>query len=168
MEENNLVQVASDPNGNTYVDANPRKGYEFRCEFWNGKDTMLYEVCKPHTDLPFTTIVHEWSTKGHLPFFSALFTQTSWGLCGGDMDFLSAAWKKLGMTEKTGLPYDIDQIVQDKIKKCERGEIEPQVYRKTIEEVITMFESRGFIGVGDKIKTDALKKLREEGVDVPK
>lgn len=120
-----------------------RESYGFRTVFVKDRDTMMYEVCKPFTDLTYTTAVHNFSERGHLPFFSSLFTLPSWGLCSGDMDFLSQVWHHLEMEGE----YNIDDIVKNEIAKCQEGNIEPRVYRNTIEKVLEGFEKRGFIGL---------------------
>jgi len=122
------------------------KKYDFRTWYDESHDTMFYEVTKAYTDLPFTSVVYNHSNKGHRKFFASLFTQTSWGICPEDMDFLHQVWLHLEMPGE----YDIEEIVKAQIKLCEAGEIEPQVYRRSIEEVQETFEKRKFIGVKRK------------------
>lgn len=119
------------------------KSYKFTTRYVAEKDTMFYQVCKPFTDLPFTCVVFNYSDIGHRKFFSSLFTTASWGICSEDMDFLEQAWIHLGMPPDG---YDIEEIVKEQIKKCEQGEVEPRVYRRTIDQVLETFEKRGFIG----------------------
>jgi len=102
--------------------------YSFRYEVFEGG--FLYEVIKPNTDRPYT--VWEQDTTSHLNFFSSLFSIDSWGVSKDDYAFLNHAWKELFMPH--GL-CDLDKLVKDRVRACERGAEQPRVYRKSLLEL---------------------------------
>lgn len=126
-----------------------KNNYDFRTIYIEGRDCMMYEVCKPFTDVPYTTAIFNFKEAGHLQFFSALFTIGSWGICREDMDFLFNVWKHLNMSGE----YNIEKIIKEAIEECTHGKIEPRVYRRTIEQVLEKWDTTGFIGV--RSNTDA-------------
>lgn len=120
-----------------------KNNYDFRTIYIEGRDCMIYEVCKPFTDVPYTTAIFNFKESGHLQFFSALFTIGSWGICREDMDFLFNVWKHLNMPGE----YNIEKIIKEAIAECDHGKVEPRVYRRTIEQVLEKWDTTGFIGV---------------------
>lgn len=120
-----------------------KNNYDFRTIYIEGRDCMMYEVCKPFTDVPYTTGVFNFKEAGHLQFFSALFTIGSWGICREDMDFLFNVWKHLNMPGE----YNIENIVKEATEECARGKVEPRVYRRTIEQVLQRWDETNFIGL---------------------
>lgn len=120
-----------------------KNNYDFRTIYIEGRDCMMYEVCKPFTDVPYTTAIFNFKEAGHLQFFSALFTIGSWGICREDMDFLFNVWKHLNMPGE----YNIEKIIKEAINECAHGKVEPRVYRRTIEQVLEKWDTTGFIGV---------------------
>ena len=63
--------------------------YSFKTYFIEEKDTMLYEVYKPNTDLPYTSVIRNHSKRGHKAFFPTLYICNSWGVSRHDLPFLS-------------------------------------------------------------------------------
>lgn len=120
-----------------------KNNYDFRTHPIPDRDCMLYEVCKPFTDVPYTTAIFNFEEAGHLQFFSALFTIGSWGICREDMDFLFCVWKHLKMPGE----YNIENIVKEATEACAQGKIEPRVYRRTIEQVLEKWKETNFIGL---------------------
>jgi len=104
-----------------------------------GCDCMLIQITKPYTDKPYTVAIRKFSDRGYLPFFTALFISTSWGVCSHDIAFLAHVWKSLGMQAKYG-DMNLEQRLKDDVEKCTPSEngapqSEPEVYRLTIMEV---------------------------------
>lgn len=119
--------------------------YTFVSKYLEEDDIMLYEVRKPFTDLPYTSIQREFSKKGHTRFFSSLFVCSSWGVSRFDVPFLEYVWKHQLKMEGV---FDMDRLLQEATEACyprEGGVIpepEPEVYRRSLEEVIVTLEGR--------------------------
>jgi hypothetical protein len=110
--------------------------YGFRSKYLEDIDVKLYEVTKPHTDLPYTSITRNFSKLGDLPFFSSLFICESWGVCNSDVEFLYQLWLHFNMEGE----FDIDKLYRDRVEACYPKptavpEPEPEVYRRSIEQV---------------------------------
>ena len=121
------------------------KDYEFRCELFM-KDIMLVEVIKPHTDRPYTVVIREFEQRGYLPFFTALFVCTSWGVCSLDIAFLEKVWTHLNMKEQHGA-LDIEKRLKENIERCKPSDghipdAEPEVYRLDIMSVKEQFSGK--------------------------
>lgn len=117
------------------VNTNPT--YKLRTFPIDSKDYMIFEVIKPFTDKPYTAVIREYSTYGNLPFFSALFICSSWGVYHQDIEFLRRCWDRF---EMPGI-FDMDKILKEGTEACypapgREPMSEPQVYRKTLEEVV--------------------------------
>jgi len=113
------------------------KGYFI--EYYHNKthNCAFYQLTKPFTDRPYTVVVNNHTERGHIPFFASLFSVTSWGICGHDMDFLAKAWHEFGLQGE----FNAEKVVLDAIELAKRDESKrPRVYRRTLEEVVTMFE----------------------------
>lgn len=111
--------------------------YKFRLEHLTDLDICVYEVIKPHTELPYTSITRNFSTIGHKQFFGDLFICESWGVCSADIHFLRKVWPHLGMQEE----YNPDEIYRERVEACfptpnQVPSSEPEVYRRGMEEVI--------------------------------
>lgn len=107
------------------------------------QDIMLYEVTKPHTDLPYTSVTRQYSKKGHLPFFTDLFICQSWGVARDDVAFLANMWKELNME---GI-FDLEQLMKDATEKCmptddKLPEPEPEVYRRSLDDTILILKEK--------------------------
>ncbi len=117
--------------------------YAFKTFFIEDKDTMLYEIFKPHTDLPYTSVIRNFSTRGHKAFFPTLYICNSWGVSRHDLPFLSFMWKQLDLKDE----FDMDKMLKEATEKCypsANGEIqsEPEVYRRTIEDVLLILQTQ--------------------------
>jgi hypothetical protein len=104
---------------------------------------MLYEIWKPNTDLPYTSVVRKYSERGHKAFFPTLYICNSWGVSRHDLPFLSFIWKQLGMKDE----FDMDQMLKEATEKCypsSNGEVEaePEVYRRSIEDVLLILQTQ--------------------------
>ena len=116
-----------------------QREYRFRyvvdCDF----DRALFEVIKPYTDKPYTAVIRGFSNRGFLPFFTALYVCTSWGVCSQDHAFLEKLWVFMNLDAQHG-PLNLEKRLQEDIQRClpREGyvpEPEPEVYRMSIEEV---------------------------------
>jgi len=115
------------------------KEYFFKYEVDDEYDRALFEVKKPFTDLPYTAVIRNFKERGFLPFFTALYVCTSWGVCSTDHQFLVRLWDHLNMKSKYG-ELDLEQRLKENIERCLPREDyvpepEPEVYRKSIMEV---------------------------------
>ncbi len=117
------------------IDQGPKE-YELKTEFVNG--VMFYEVIKPHTDLPYTTVERRFEEKGHKRFFTNLFVCSSWGLCREDIAFLKRCW---GWLEMDG-EFELEQMMKEATQACNDGEAEPQVWRSSLKDVLVLFNKR--------------------------
>jgi hypothetical protein len=116
-----------------------KKDYLFRYDHDKESDICLIEVEKPYTDKPYTAVIRNFTEKGFLPFFTSLYVCSSWGVCSKDHQFLVHLWDHLQMNQKFG-PIDLENRLKQDIENCIPKEgfvpnAEPEVYRKTIEEV---------------------------------
>ena len=116
--------------------------YSFKTHFIEDKNTMLYEVTKPHTDLPYTSVIRNFSERGHKAFFPTLYICQSWGVSRHDLSFLSFMWKQLDLKEED---FDIDVLLKEATEKCypsKNGppEPEPEVYRRAIPAVLATLQ----------------------------
>lgn len=117
--------------------------YAFKTFYIEDKDTMLYEIFKPHTDLPYTSVIRNFSTRGHKAFFPTLYICNSWGVSRHDLPFLSFMWKQLDLKDE----FDMDRMLKEATEKCypsSNGEVqsEPEVYRRTIEDVLLILQTQ--------------------------
>ena len=115
--------------------------YSFQTHFLEEKNTMLYEVKKPFTDLPYTSVIRNFSDRGHKAFFPTLYICQSWGVSRYDLSFLSFMWKELNLEGD----FDMDSMLKEATEKCypsENGppEPEPEVYRRGIPDVLATLQ----------------------------
>ena len=121
------------------------KYYTLRKEYIEEDDIMLYEVCKPFTDLPYTSVIRSFSLKGAKPFFPSLYICPSWGVSRHDLPFLKFIWShEFGFDEKE---FDMDLFLKEATEACypQPGmipELEPEVYRRKIEDVLITLQER--------------------------
>lgn len=111
--------------------------YNLDTRYLENEDIMLYEVTKPFTDLPYTSVTFNYSAKGHKPFFTDLFIAPSWGVAQNDIQFLKHVWEKFNMEGE----FNLDKMLKEATENCVPGEChvpapEPVVYRRTILDVI--------------------------------
>lgn len=123
-----------------------KKDYDFKYEIDCDFDRCLLEVEKPYTDKPYTVVIREFSKKGFLPFFTALYVCTSWGVCNLDHLFLERLWTHMNMQAEHG-PLDLENRLKAEIAKCLPTEgacpnAEPEVYRLDIMGVKELFAGK--------------------------
>lgn len=117
--------------------------YSFKTFYIEDKDTMLYEVWKPNTDLPYTSVIRNYEKRGHKAFFPTLYICNSWGVSRHDLPFLSFMWKQLDLKGD----FDMDKMLQEATEKCypsSSGEVEaePEVYRRCIDDVLLILQTQ--------------------------
>lgn len=138
-------QIVALPGDETEAEDEEKKCYTFASQYLEEDDIMLYQVCKPFTDLPYTSVLREFSKKGHTRFFTSLFVCPSWGVSRFDVPFLEYIWKHRLQMEGA---FDMDQLLRAATEACyprEDGivpETEPEVYRRSIAEVVVTLESK--------------------------
>lgn len=117
--------------------------YELKTRYFADHDTIIYEVKKPYTDLPYTTITKNFSNVGHTPFFTSLFICQSWGVCKEDILFLKKTWNEMNMDGE----FDLDVLLKERTEACypsdnRAPEPEPTVYRRTLQQVLDLLQKR--------------------------
>lgn len=117
--------------------------YSFQSRHLESQDIMLYEVVKPFTDLPYTSVTRKYSLKGHLPFFTDLFICQSWGVARADIAFLKHMWSELQMDGE----FDLESLMKDATERCLPAEDrfpdpEPEVYRRSLEDTILILKEK--------------------------
>ena len=141
--------------------------YSFRYEHLEEDDIMLFEVCKPYTDLPYTSVVRTFSLTGPKAFFPSLYVCTSWGVSRYDLSFLKHLWE----TEFHFDPkdFDMEMMLKEATEACYPSpgmipESEPEVYRRTIENVKETLASKktGKLCGGDCNEKDLFWKRVQE------
>ncbi len=120
------------------------KNYEFKYEV--DGDLAFFQVFKPYTDRPYTAVIRNYSRRGMLPFFTALYVSTSWGVCSNDHAFLQKLWTHLKMDQAYG-PLNLEQRLKEDIEKCTPGEgrvpeAEPEVYRLSIMDIKELWSNK--------------------------
>jgi len=110
--------------------------YSFETHYDEDADTMYYEVCKPNTDRPFSTLIHPFSEKGHIDLFPSLFVSSAWGVSKDDVPFLEHVWNKL---EMPGL-CNLEEIVKECVFKCQQGAPEPKLWRISLAQLLEKFK----------------------------
>lgn len=110
------------------------------------RDTMLIQVEKPFCDLPYTVVIHNFTEKGLLPFFTDLFVSQTWGISRKDIEFLHQVWKHWDMEKEYG-PLDLEKRLHEATRRCfpDEGRVpepEPIVYRRPIENVLQTLQSK--------------------------
>jgi hypothetical protein len=117
--------------------------YGYRGRYIEDRDLYIYEVTKPFTDLPYTTVTPQFSEKGHKPFFTSLFICSSWGVANSDIQFLYKMWKYLEMEGECNL----EEMYKERVDNCypaptHAPEPEPVVYRRPMEVVLEQFHEK--------------------------
>lgn len=140
--------------------------YNLVCREVKDKNIMLIQVDKPFCDLPYTVVIRDYTNKGLKSFFTDLFICQSWGVCRKDYAFLKQVWTQWNMDGD----FDLDGMLLAATKRCfptENGipEPEPEVYRRSIDEVLVGFEKRE-LGcqhyMGDYWNEQRMRKRRRE------
>lgn len=117
--------------------------YDLRKMEVSDKDTCLIQVDKPFCELPYTVVIRNFSQKGLVSFFTDLFICDSWGVSRKDYEFLQQVWDHWEMEGD----LDLDRRLHEATRRCfpsegEQPEKEPEVYRRSIEEVLQLFQDR--------------------------
>lgn len=117
--------------------------YSFKTHYVEDKDAMLYEIRKPNTDLPYTSVIRKYTERGHRAFFPTLYICQSWGVSRYDLPFLSYIWKQLELPGD----FDMDVMLKEATEKCYPSstgipEPEPEVYRRNIEDVLNTLQTQ--------------------------
>jgi hypothetical protein len=117
--------------------------YDFHEYHVTGRDVSLFQIDKPFTDLPYTLVIRDFSKVGYLPLFSGFYIEMSWGVSPKDDQYLRFLWEKLGMTGEC----DLEKMQKERALRCYPGkgqvpESQPEVYRKSIDQVLAMFQSK--------------------------
>lgn len=113
--------------------------YSFEYKHIGDLDLMLYSVHKPFEDEPFTVVVDEFSKNGHKQFFTDIFSAPNWGKDILNLNFLIKVWSELQLDgELTGDKLNdlLAVRTEEFLPKDGICNIEPQVYRKTIEDLL--------------------------------
>jgi len=143
-----------------------REHYALRTFEVKERDAKLFELWKPHCDLPFTVMITPYSTKGDIPFFSSLFACSSWGVARLDAEFLRHVWRDMGLPGD----LDLDALLKAHTEACMPSDdtmpqTEPKVYRATIELVLQKLQANaeGALRVKRHIdETEKTFKVEEE------
>jgi hypothetical protein len=131
-----------------YLEPLPKQNdaYMFRYLIDLELDQAFFEVTKPNTDKPYLAVIRQYEKRGMLPFFTALYVCSSWGVCNYDHLFLNKIWTHLDLDKQHG-DLDLENRLKADIAKCLPDnpggpEAEPEVYRMTIEELIDMWSNK--------------------------
>lgn len=122
--------------------------YTFRQEINRERDIGIFEIYKPNTNLPYTTVVvRKFSEKGYMPVFTSC---TKWGSTLADESFLRYLWEHLGMEGNFDLNVLFDEAYQSTLPYIDNDGFasfplnEQEVYRIKLEDTIQMFKNKGF------------------------
>lgn len=121
----------------------PKEFYNLNLKEVKERDIMLIQVDKPFCDLPYTVVIRNYSNNGLKSFFTDLFICQSWGVCRKDYVFLQQVWTHWEMDGE----MDLDAMLLAATQRCFPQEgvepsPEPEVYRRTIDEVLNGFDKR--------------------------
>lgn len=137
------VQVTADEMDVITPSSRGNDFYNLETRYLEDDDIMLYEVLKPFTDLPYTSVTRNFKKKGHLPFFTDLFICNSWGVARSDISFLKHTWEQFKMEGE----FDLEKMMQEATEKCLPSETnipepEPEVYRRDLISVMSIIEEK--------------------------
>lgn len=146
----------------------PDGPYEFHRVYLEERDTMLFQVNRPGTLLPFTIVVEHFKKRGldDTRFFTDIYGSNDWGRSRYDhpYDFGYLCWQ----WEQLGLPgsFTMD-VVKERVRRCyperllegENLEAEPIVYRSSIGNVIETLKDKDNGSVTGQLP-ESIKKRR--------
>jgi hypothetical protein len=117
--------------------------YDFKSFIVPDRDVGIFEITKPFTNLPYTMVIRNFSKVGYLPLFSGFYIEMSWGVSTKDDAYLRFLWEKLEMEGEC----DLEKLQRDRALKCypAQGHVpepQPEVYRKTIDQVRMEFDMK--------------------------
>lgn len=138
----------------SFISEEKREYYTFKFKELPEYDMCIYEVTKPNVDRPYTSVTRNYSTNGHLYFFTSLYFFDSWGPPIGrfDNNFLEKVWyDELKMPTE----FDLDTLLKERVRRCFPDgngvpETEPEVYRKSLESVLETLKRRNYERTGNK------------------
>lgn len=136
---------------------------------WRRKDDVtrnicVYEITRSTDQIPFTVLIHDYTTRGDIQLFSDLFWSDDWdeergkdGQVSDDVKFCIQLWKDLGLKIKTGEDFQPKHIVHD----LERF---PTVYRNTLENVMNIRYGCGHTKVFDNMNCMYVNSTQEGNI----
>lgn len=117
--------------------------------------------------MPYTVVARRFKENGFgdKPFFTALYSCTSWHTFRHGEAFLKAVWKNLGMEGD----FNLMEMLKEETEACYPsgkgpGKPEPEVYRKPIDEVVEVLKGK-ICGHGygeEMVKRNKRSKMCEE------
>jgi len=123
--------------------------YHFRTHHIEERDTMLYEITRPGTILPFTVVIEKYSVHGNTRLFSDIYGSDDWDMnrreCRFDYLFLQNLWKWMQLSGEFTMNVvkeRVDSCYPDRLKEGVVPESEPIVYRRSIENVIDSIKKK--------------------------
>lgn len=145
-----------------------KSSHEFNKVYLEERDTMLYQVDRTGTRLPFTVVVEHFRKRGldHSRFFTDIYGSGDWGRSRYehpyDYGFLLWLWKSLGLDGEFSM-----ELVKERARRCyperlldgETMDNEPIVYRASIGNVIRSLEDKDLGALVGDIP-DSIKKRR--------
>ena len=112
------------------------ENYELETYYEEDHDTMFYEMIRPGQSRAWTSVTNNYSTRGHLPFFSSYFYLNDFGKDGKDLDFLKYFW---GTWEMVGT-FNPEECLKAHIAITKKDEtLGPRVYQNKIKYLIDLF-----------------------------
>ena len=112
------------------------ENYELETWYEEDHDTMFYEMTRPHQSRVWTSVTTNYSSRGHLPFFSSFFYLNDFGKDGQDINFLKYFWE----TWEMGGTFDPEECLKQHIASCQDDEtLSPRVYQNNIKYLICLF-----------------------------
>ncbi len=115
--------------------------YDYKKTHDDLRDYCIHEI-KRGKDKPFSILILDFKTKGHIQFFKDLFYSSDWdskrssdGYLSNDMQFTIDLWKHLQMDKKYG-PFDPSKIIEEYGYISTDKLYHPKLYRKSSDDVI--------------------------------
>ncbi len=111
--------------------------YKWAFDQDKSRNIKIFEITRSTDPVPFTVLIHDYTTRGDKQLFSDLFFSDEWDECRGedgqvsdDVRFCIQLWRDLGLTELLGEDFHPKHIEHD----TDRW---PTVYRNTMENVMS-------------------------------
>lgn len=141
--------------------------YAFREYLILERDTMLYEIVRPSTLLPFTVVIEKFSKKGPVYLFTDIYGSNEWDMnrseCRFDFIFLQNLWMFLKMDGEFTMSIvkkRVDACYPNRLSEGEVPETEPIVYRRSIENVLQSLLKKD-LGFNNNVPSIELIKRRQ-------
>ena len=133
-----------------------RPEYQYRCRYIASIDTKVYEVTRSNSKLPFVVVIKNFVSGEKLGrkyndelFFADIYASNDWDSnrvdCKYDFTFLKNLWKKMNLPGEFTMKFvqdRIDECYIDRIPKGEAPRVEPTVYRRDMDMVISSLIKR--------------------------